>query len=174
MKPFGTCSTKYNAAHSPIHLARAVVKKPRDFELEFEAGRDVVDGGIESCKNSIWEVWFEHVDKASLKPITYPPLLGIAAVEDVFALKHKLRKSKDKNGRLSRLERRSCSVPTAASTRTDLVRSDLAWSLGCGGAGPCGPTPSARPSAANTRARHCFLASASGPKLWPYVCAVIK
>ena len=48
------------------------------------------------------------------------------------------------------------------------------WSLGHGGTGPYGPTPSARPSAANTRARHCFLASASGPKLWPYVCAVIK
>jgi hypothetical protein len=27
---------------------------------------------------------------------------------------------------------------------------------------------------ANTRARHCFLASASDPKLWPDVCAVIK
>jgi hypothetical protein len=52
---------------------------------------------------------------------------------------------------LSRLERRSCGIPTAASTRMDLVRSDLAWSLGCGGTGPCGPTPSARPSAANTR-----------------------
>jgi len=35
------------------------------------------------------------------------------------------------------------------------------------------PTPSARPSAANARARHRFLASASGPKLWPSdVCAV--
>jgi hypothetical protein len=30
------------------------------------------------------------------------------------------------------------------------------------------------PSAANTRARHCSLASASGPELWQYVCAVIK
>jgi hypothetical protein len=30
----------------------------------------------------------------------------------------------------------------------DLVRSDLAWSPGCGGTGPCGPAPSARPSAA--------------------------
>jgi hypothetical protein len=62
----------------------------------------------------------------------------------------------------------------AASARTDLVRSDLAWPLGHGGTGPCGPTPSARPSAANTRARHCFLVSASDPKLWQGVCAVIK
>jgi hypothetical protein len=33
---------------------------------------------------------------------------------------------------------------------------------------------SARPGFANTRAQHCFLASASGPKLWPDVYAVIK
>jgi hypothetical protein len=62
----------------------------------------------------------------------------------------------------------------AASARTDLVRSDLAWWLGHGETGPYGLTPSARPSTANTRARHCFLARASGPKLWPYACAVIK
>jgi hypothetical protein len=40
--------------------------------------------------------------------------------------------------------------------------------------GSNGPTASARPSAANTGARHCFLASAPGPKLWPDVYAVIK
>jgi hypothetical protein len=33
----------------------------------------------------------------------------------------------------------------------------VAWSLGHGGTGPCAPTPSARPSAANTGARRCFL-----------------
>jgi hypothetical protein len=54
------------------------------------------------------------------------------------------------------------SAPTAASARADLVCSDLAWSLGHGGTGPYGPTPSARPGVANTRARHYFLASASG------------
>jgi hypothetical protein len=44
----------------------------------------------------------------------------------------------------------------AASARTDLVRSDLAWWLGHGETGPYGLTPSARPNTANTR-------TASGP-----------
>jgi hypothetical protein len=38
-------------------------------------------------------------------------------------------------------------------------------------AGPCGP---GAPSASGTGTRHCFLASASGPELWPDVCAVAK
>jgi hypothetical protein len=57
---------------------------------------------------------------------------------------------------------------------------DLAWSLVAGARtaerARTAPRPAhgARPSAANTGARHCFLASASGPQLWPDVCAMIN
>jgi hypothetical protein len=51
--------------------------------------------------------------------------------------------------RRASLEPRNGGAPTAASARTDLVRSDLAWSLGHGGTGLCSPMPTARPSAAN-------------------------
>jgi hypothetical protein len=78
----------------------------------------------------------------------------------------------------SYLERRSCgcSAPQRPQVqgRTWFART---WRGRWGTAertGPYGPTPSARPSVANTGARHCFLASASGPKLWPDVCAVIN
>ena len=58
-------------------------------------------------------------------------------------------------------------IEAASSMENDVMMSEYNYKND-------GTTPSARPSVANTRARHCFLVSASGPKLWPYVCAVIK
>jgi hypothetical protein len=73
-------------------------------------------------------------------------------------------------------ERRSCSVPTAASTRTDLVRSDLLGVVA--GVRRNGPVWPHAQRTAERRQHMCSallpLASAPGPKLWPYVCAVIK